>query len=425
VARFLGLYYGWRITATLAVTETISWGILYYAFSVFLVPMHDDLGWSVTAMTGAYSLALLVSGLLAPLVGRWLDRRGPRAIMTAGSSVGAISLLAWSRVDSIAGFYVLWAGIGIAMAATLYEPAFATLTHWFSRGRSRALLIVTIAAGFASTIFLPFSSLLVGHLGWRDALLVLAVILGATAIPLHGLVLRRRPEDLGLAIDGGSTSDPVPLPETPSAAAWLPAPHIPVRRLLRDTSFQWLTFAFCVQSFATSAVAVIMIPYLTDRGDDPGFAAAATGLIGAAQVLSRILSTVFGDRISAVVLTAFVFALQAIAVGVLLAWQTTIGILLAVLLLGAGRGAVTLVRATLIAEFYGRSNYGVISGTQALFLTGASGSAPICTGVVYGILGDYAPVLWGMAVLSVISTVAMLRLGQQRRPTGLPVSSLS
>ncbi|HEU0164756.1 MAG TPA: MFS transporter, partial [Thermomicrobiales bacterium] len=205
--RFLGLYYGWRITAALAVTETISWGILYYAFSVFLVPMHDDLGWSVTAMTGAYSLALLVSGLLAPLVGRWLDRRGPRGIMTAGSAVGVIALLTWSRVDSIAGFYVLWVGIGIAMSTTLYEPAFATLTRWFSRGRSRALLIVTIAAGFASTIFLPFASLLVEHLGWRHALLVLAAILGITAIPLHGFILRRRPEDLGLTVDGDPGSE--------------------------------------------------------------------------------------------------------------------------------------------------------------------------------------------------------------------------
>jgi MFS family permease len=79
------IYYGWVIVAALGLTETVSWGVLYYAFSVFLVPMQRELGWSTGTLTGAYSLALLLSGLAAPLVGRWLDRHGPRMLMTAGS----------------------------------------------------------------------------------------------------------------------------------------------------------------------------------------------------------------------------------------------------------------------------------------------------------------------------------------------------
>jgi len=94
-------YYGWVVVGVFALTETVSWGILGYAFSVFLVPMRDELGWSEATLTGGYSLALLLSGLAAPAVGRWIDRRGPRMLMTGGSVLGVLLVLAWSRVGDL------------------------------------------------------------------------------------------------------------------------------------------------------------------------------------------------------------------------------------------------------------------------------------------------------------------------------------
>jgi MFS family permease len=184
---------------------------------------------------------------------------------------------------------------------------------------------------------------------------------------------------------------------------------------LRDSTFWWLAGSFFLQSFASVAVGVILIPYLTDRGDDPAFAAAATGLIGAAQVLSRILSTIAGDRIPAVTLTALVFAIQAIALGVLMGWQGRAGLLLAVLMLGAGRGVVTLVRPQLVADFYGRSHFGAINGTLALVLSGSRSLAPIGIGLAVGVVGSYTPVLWAMATLSILATATMLVAGQRRQ----------
>src|SRR5918997_3490359 len=203
-----GFYYGWAIAGTLAVTETASWGVLYYAFAAFLVPMQQELGWSRTALTGAYSLGLLVSGLAAPLVGRWLDRHGPRALMTLGSTAGTILLLVWASVGNLVAYYLVWVGMGLAMAATLYEPAFAVIAKWFERERARALLLVTLAGGLASTIFLPLSAWLVEAQGWRGALLTLAAVLALLTILPHALVLRRRPEDLGLLPDGLRSADP-------------------------------------------------------------------------------------------------------------------------------------------------------------------------------------------------------------------------
>lgn len=408
------IYYGWKIAGALAVTETVSWGILFYAFSVFLVPMQDELGWSLGVLTGAYSLALLCSGIFAPVVGRWIDRHGSRALMTAGSILGVVCVLAWSRVDTVAVYYALWAGIGVAMAATLYEPAFTTLIRWFERNRGRAILLVTIAAGFASTIFLPLSSLLVERYGWRPALVILAGLLAVGTVPLHALVLRSRPEELGLRVDGASAGELDASPRTRVADSGMS-----LRIALREPSYWLLTAGFVLQQFATVSVALILIPYLTERGESPAFAATATGLIGAAQVMARIVSTALGARVSAVALTAIVFALQAVAIGVLMGWTAHAGVVVAVILFGTGRGVVTLMRPQLVGDFYGRAHFGAISGTLAMALQGASALAPISAGLLVEAFDSYAPLLWLMAAMSLAAAAVMLGLGRQRRRQGV------
>lgn len=400
-----GLYYGWVVVGTLATTETISWGILYYAFAAFLAPMQQELGWSTAALTGAYSLALLVSGLAAIPVGRWVDRRGPRLLMTLGSIGGALLLLAWARIETLPAFYLLWAAMGLVLAATLYEPAFTMVAVWFRQRRSRALLLLTFVAGFASTIFLPVSTALIERAGWRQALVILAIFLAATTIPAHALILRRRPEDLGLHPDGALPADTA-RPHLDERDA------ISLRAALREHTFWWLTAAFFFGTLSSVAVAVHLIPFLLSDGYTPGFAALATGLIGATQVAARVVVTAAGNRVSAVPLTAAVFALQGVAVLILLSWQQASGVLLAVVLLGAGRGAVTLMRATLIAERYGRTHYGAIGGALALFVSGAAALAPVGAGVAYQLAGGYPPVFTGLAGISGLAALAMLGMSR-------------
>lgn len=403
------IYYGWVIVGALAVTETVSWGILYYAFSVFLVPMRTSLGWSEATLTGAYSLGLLVSGFAAPFVGRWIDRRGPRWLMTAGSLLGVLLVLAWSQVGSVLIWYLIWAGMGLAMSATLYDPAFTAVTAWFERDRAKAFLLVTIAAGFASTIFLPLSSWLVENQGWRTALVILAVmLLVLTAIP-HALLLRRRPEDLGWHPDGAVRGRDA---ETTGAVSIHGAE---LREALHDPGFWWLAAGFALETFSAVAVGVYLISYLIDRGDSAGFAAFATGLIGAAQVGARILATMVGQRVSQVALTGFVFALQALALAILLEWQSNAGVLVAVLLLGMGRGVVTLMRAGLIADFYGRRNFGSINGSLAFILNGARAVSPIAVGLAIGALGGYRSVFWGLAAISLLAASMMVGVSRTER----------
>src|SRR5438270_12974064 len=162
--------------------------------------MEAELRWSRGDMTGAFSLALLLAGLAAIPVGRWLDRHGPRLLMTVGSIAATLLVVAWARVTTLQQLYLIWAGIGLTMSATLYDPAFATASRWFERQRVRALPVIPLMAGFASTIFIPVAGVLVQSQGWRQSLVTLAIVLGVGTIAPRWLLLRRRPQGLGLNV---------------------------------------------------------------------------------------------------------------------------------------------------------------------------------------------------------------------------------
>lgn len=385
---------GWTIAWTLAFTELVSWGILYYAFTALLVPMQDEMGWSAAALTGAYSLSMLVSGLAAPFIGRWLDTHGPRALMTAGSVLGTVLVLAWARVETLPGFYLIWIGIGLASAATLYEPAFATIAQWFRHGRSRAMLLVTILGGFASTVFLPLTGWLVDRNGWRDALLILAVILAITTILPHAIVLRPMPRQ---APPTGRTSSPS-----------ISSPTFGV--MLREPIFLRMSIAFFLQTTTSIAIAVHLIAFLVERGQSATFAAWVAGLIGAAQVAARIFTTMFERRFSIVSLTAMMFAFQVVAIALLVVTDHAAGIIAAVIFLGMGRGAITLLRPGLVMTFYDVRQFGSINGLQTLIVTIGRSVAPVMTGVAAGLVGGYIPVFWAYAAFSLVSAWIILPL---------------
>ncbi len=407
------MYYGWRIAWALALTETVSWGILYYAFAVVLLPMQEEMGWSRTEVTGAFSLALLVSGISAPFVGRWLDRYGPRGLMTLGSVAGVGLVVAWSSVESLWAFYLVWAGIGLAMAATLYEPAFAVVARWFTAGRDRALLLVTFAGGLASTIFLPLTGWLVDGQGWRGALVVLAVVLAVLTVPPHALVLRRAPGDLGLAPDGALT------PAAPAAGSPAKRMSVTLGVALRGGSFWLLSASFFLVTLSQVAIGVHLIPYLGEQGYGLGLAATLTGFVGAAQVLGRVVMTVLGERLPRDAVTAGVFALQAVALVVLILWRDVQGLLLFVVLFGAASGAATLARASLVADFYGPAHYGSIGGVVAMFAMGARTLAPVGAGALYALAGGYGPVLWTLVGGSSLAAVSMLLAQRAARSEAL------
>jgi MFS family permease len=338
----------WGIAGALSITETVSWGVLYYAFAAFLVPMQQDLGYSAAELTGAFSLALAVAAIAGLGVGRWLDHHSPRTLMTAGSIAGTLLVLAWSQIDGLLAFYLLWAAIGLVMAVVLYEPAFTVLAKHFPdpHERRRAMTAMTLVAALASFIFLPLAQALIDAHGWRDALLVLAATLAAVTVPLHALVLR------------------------PGPARSPAAPSTPAGHALRSAPFWLLSSAFVLGALTTIAMTVFAIPFLLDRGHSPAFAAFAVGLIGVSQIPGRIVFARLSAR------PWHVFALMALGVAVVVSFHATAAVVTGLILLGMGNGMATLARATSIADLYGAAAYGTIASVAGAMNTAARAAGP-------------------------------------------------
>lgn len=398
------IYYGWILVGALSLAEMTAWGVLYYSFSVFLVPMQQELGWSRASMAGAFSLALLLSGIAGVPIGRWVDRHGPRLLMTVGAIAAALLVFAWGRVTDLTTFYLIWGGIGVTMAATLYEPAFAIVAKWFVRRRGRALTVLTFVAGFASVIYIPLAGWLIRAQGWRGALVTLACLLAVGTVPLHAFVLRRRPEDLGLAPDG----DGAPAGESGHPIHPQGERSVTLDAALRGATFWWLTAAFVMNVIGVIAINVHLVSYLIDHGFEASFAAAAMGLVGIMALPGRLIFTPLGDLVPRSLLTAFLFLLQTFSLLVLLWAKSKAGVFGFVALFGAGFGAITPARAALIAEYYGPASYGSINGVLALFLTFAGALAPLGAAWGHDLMGGYEPVLWILVATSALGAIAVL-----------------
>jgi MFS family permease len=379
----------WGIVAALGITETVSWGIVYYAFAAFLVPMERDLGYSATQLTGAFSMALLIAGAAGIAVGRHLDAHGPRALMTAGSVVATLLVVAWSQVHGLAAFYLVWAGLGLVMAAILYEPAFVVLAKWFPQPdeRRRAMTALTLVAALASFIFLPLSQALIAAHGWRDALLILAGVLAAVTVPLHAFTLRPAPAR----------------PREPGRQ-----PDAQASRVLRSRPFWLLTAAFFVATTTGIAMTIHAIPYLLERGYSPAFAAFAVGLVGLSQIPGRLVFAPLAARLPRRLTLPGVFALIALGIAILDISSGSALVIAGLVLLGMGNGMTTLARATVIADRYGSAAYGAIAGVAAFATTAARAVGPVAA-AAYAAATGYPTLLWTLVALTVVAGVLAYR----------------
>jgi MFS family permease len=383
-------YYGWAVAASLAITELTSWGILFYSFSVMVTPMRKDLGWSAGTVTGAFAVAFLVSGISAVVVGRWVDRYGSRVVMTIGSCLGVAMLLLWSRVSNPIAFYLIWVGLGIASAMLFYEPAFAATATWFTDKRRLAVTIVTVGGALASVVFVPVATSLVLQHGWRGAVFALAVILAVVTIPLHFGVLRRRTR-------GPAQSGAAPKP-------------LPVGQILRQPGFWRVSAAFAFSAFTWVAMATYLIPYLISHHYGAAFAAIIVSIMGASQIVGRVLLLVvhrwLGDQWT---IPSF-FLVQTAGLGILLlasaSWQ--VGVF--AFLFGVGFGGSYPARATVVADRFGTTAYGQINGIIAFLMTLTAALGLVAMGGVSTNSPTYTGAMLLVLLGSLIAVVAIVSL---------------
>jgi predicted MFS family arabinose efflux permease len=321
--------------------------------------------------------------------------------MTAGSLLASLLVLAWSRVSTLLELYLVFAGLGVAMALVLYEPAFIVITKWFHVRRNAALTTLTLIAAFSSFVFSPLTAWLVHAYGWRDAVAVLGVILAATTVPLHAGVLRSAPP--AIAPSGSSI------------------PALSRRSVMSRASFWMITGSFVLSSFATLAITVHLVPLLLGEGRSPSFAAFVAGLMGLSQIPGRLVFGLFSRIAGVAASAAGVFLLAAASLAFLAMENARWAIVGFVVFYGMSNGMATLLRATLVGDLYGRASYGAISGIVSAFVLGARAVAPLGGALLALAPGGYTTMLLSLAIVSGVAAVAIAR-GARREAANIPAA---
>ena len=384
----------WRRTCALGVAQIVSWGTLFYTIAVLGAAMRADTGVGELWLFGSFTAGLFLSGIASPLVGREIDARGGRRVLVAGSVLAALASCVLGSAQGPATVLAGWLLAGVAMAAALYDPAFATLHQIAGASYRRSVTALTLFGGFASTVFWPLSQFLLDTLGWRDAFYIYAALHVVVCLPIHAL-----------AVPAGRYAHPAQAP----GDAPPPAHAGPV--------FWWLATALSLAAFIGSAIAAHLIGLLTASGLAARDAVLIGSLIGPMQVAGRIMEFAFNRHVRAIAIGTLAFALMVAALAIFTQVRGVWIVALAfVIPYGWANGIMTIVRGTVPAELFGHREYGALLGRLALPQFVLKAVAPFALTVLF--LADparvYSPyALVALAVAGLVAYRAAVRASRQ------------
>ncbi len=380
----------WALVLALALAQLVAWGTLYYAFAILMTPMGVEFGWSKTAMNGALSLGLAVTGLASFATGRWIDRHGGRTLMALGSLLGAVLLMLWSQITQLWQLYAIWVGIGAVCATVLYDPVFAVVARAFAADYRRAITTITLLGGLASTVFIPVTQGLVEIFGWRHTLLVLALIELPICAAIPWLLLRGR--ETAVAAAAAST-------ESRRVGV--------VGRAMRQPVYWLLVASFVSFALFYTALLFNLVPLLRERGFTTGQAVAVYACIGPSQVAGRIVLLTLERRLTATIAGIAATALQVAALIILGAAAPGSPFVYAfAIAFGAGMGIKTIVQATAAPEFLGRASYGALQGSIMTPIYAAQAVSPFAAAMIWQFGGGYDLLERALLLCAVVSAAA-------------------
>jgi MFS family permease len=384
----------WRAVLVLGATQILAWGAIYYP-PVLTVPLiAADHGWSMAFAMSGFSLALLTAGLVSPRIGLLIDRYGGHRVMPLGSLAAAAGLALLCYADHPVAYLVVWTLLGAATAASLYDPAFATLGRIFGAAARRPITALTLAGGFASTVSWPVTHVLLESLGWRGTYLVYAALLACIAAPLHAFALPRIRADSKRAPD-----DRLQVP------AALLAP--------KGWPFMLVAAAFAAYAFVPSGLAAHLLAIFGRAGIDAATVVAIGALFGPAQVAARIGELLFASRVHPLNVARF-------AVGMLLAgfaMLAVFGFSIAAaacfaLMFGMANGLITIARGAVPLALFGAAGYGHLIGRIGGAFLLMQAIAPLALAFVAERAADWAV----LAVVAIFALVSFLGFMALRRP---------
>jgi MFS family permease len=354
------------IVPALGVTQILAWGSSYYLLAVLAKPIAADTGWSLTWIVAGLSLGLLIAGLVSPLVGRQIHRRGGRPVLAASAALLGAGLLGLAAAPNLPLFIGAWTAIGLGMGAGLYDAAFSTLGRLYGQRARHHITTLTLFGGLASTACWPLSAFLVTELGWRGACATYAAIHLLFSLPIYLLLVTDRHAPSWTTDTGTTDSHRTQAPR-------------------RRAIFVLLATAIMIGSALTTIISVHLLTMLQARGIALGAAVALGAIIGPSQVVARFTEMLVSryhhpiwTKIASVVL---------MAVGLGLFWAGIPIVALALILYGAGIGLESIARATVPLALFGAANYAPTMGRLAMPSLIAQAAAPSLGALLIQALG--------------------------------------
>nr|ACF77049.1 putative major facilitator superfamily [Halomonas sp. HAL1] len=374
---------GVGLTLTLGSAQTLAWASSYYLPAILAVPMARDLGMPTSWVFAAFSAALLLTAMLGPSVGRWIDMRGGRGVLMASNGVMALGLIIMALSQGVFSLMLAWLITGIGMAMGLYDAAFATLGRLLGRSARASITGVTLLAGFASTIGWPVTALLENQFGWRAACVVWAMLHIVIGLPPNALLPKA-----GASQAEHKDEKPVPPPDRPRLAMVL------------------LAFVFAAGWFVSTAMAAHLPRLLQETGVSLSVAVAAAALVGPAQVAARLGEFALLRHLHPLVAARVATTLHPLGAALL----ATLGMPAAgfALLHGAGNGMMTIASGTLPLALFGPAGFGRRQGLIIAPARAMQAFAPLLFGLLIEQYG--AGALWLTSGLMVSALLALLMI---------------
>jgi MFS family permease len=404
------IFYGWWIVASFFLTLFLGAGIIA-THSVFFKPISAEFGWSRTALSAVLSVNLLIGGLSAPFWGRLVDRRGSRAVVPVGVMIVGVSLLLLSTMGTMWQAYLFYMVLAVGGGGMSLVPISSTLSQWFARHRGLAIGVTLAGSGVGGLVMAPLAGLLLEAVGWRGGYRFYALMFLLVAIPVLVLVLRHRPQDMGLLPDGDDPNGASAEGDGGLLADAVQAPALNLKAAIKTRTFWLLAVGFMLPMFAGRALMMHLVPIMTDAKVSPGIAAAAFGVILGLSPIGKIAFGYAADRFSKRHIFALCYGIGALGmlclVGLEFIGPVAVGGF--ILIFGCSYGGGIALAPLLIGECFGTAAIGEIFGVLGLtaMLGGALG--PIFAGWTYDTMANYHVAFIVFVGAQLLGVAAILR----------------
>ena len=408
--RWSDLYYGWRMVAVGSMLRILGGGLYFYGFSVFFLPLSQDLGLSRASTSLVFSLARAQGAFEGPIAGYFMDRYGPRPLIIMALIMTGVGHMLLSGVNSYVTLLIVYMGVvSLSFHAGFMDAPMLIANTWFIRKRTMAMAVISGSIGIGGFIFTPILSAAVHTYGWRQAAFGCGIVFLIVGLPL-ALFVRRSPESMGLQPDG----DPQPAEDgLQHGNQARDEANFTLAEAIRSSSFWYLTIATAIRVIILSAVNVHFIAIMVWKGMSPQRAAVFLAAQAFMAVPSHLLFGWIGDRVNKPRLMAGCMILAAASMVLLVYVQSEWTILIFTALFSVVESTFPVNWST-VGEYFGRKNFAKIRGSMSFISTWGSVIGPVLAGAIYDHTHSYDIMIWSSGALLLIATVLYALV---KRPT--------